>query len=193
MPKLTQGNEVRTPYPVILDLGTGSGCLLASILYRLQSHHPYGIGLDTSREALDIADYNLSAFGMHLCSFTIQGKFKDISMLEIPTVHVVICNPPYHTRVGKKLWDVSATTYEPGIAQLVDNPDRLVHYRDVLGCLTKGSKLIVAPGAILIFEVFHGNAEAVSELMTAAGLEQVRLGTDSSGCIRTAEGFFPMV
>jgi methylase of polypeptide subunit release factors len=84
--------------------------------------------------------------------------------------------------------DSASVTHEPDIALYIDGKDDyLIHYRDALKSLTD----LVTSKAVVVFEVFRDNAEGVAKLMREAGLEDVEIGTDANGCIRTAEGIFP--
>ena len=177
-------------FPMVFDLGTGCGCLLVAILNRLRDKQAYGVGLDASREVLEVADYNIAALGVSESAHTIQGKFSGISELELDKrFNLVVCNPPYRTRGGRKVLDAGAIAYEPESALFVDHQDRIVHYRDILNGLVKGK--LVAPGAIIVFEVYGDFVESVFQLMTDAGLKHIQICTDDRGCVRTIEGCFP--
>jgi release factor glutamine methyltransferase len=178
------------PKPVVLDLGTGCGSLLISVLHQLRHRNAIGVGLDVSREVLAVADYNIAALGLKQSAQTVQGRFADIHTLDHQELfNLVVCNPPYHTRGGRKVLDAATLTHEPDIALFVNKNDTLVHYRDVLNGLIRGS--LVATGAILIFQVFRDNSKAVAGLMELAGLINIQIGIDSRRCVRTVEGIFP--
>ena len=181
---------LETESPMIFDLGTGCGCLLVAILNRLRDKNAYGVGLDISSEVLEVADYNIAALGVSESAHTIQGKFSEIRDLELDTrFNLVVCNPPYRTRGGRKNLDATTITYEPESALFVGHQDRLVHYREILNGLIAGK--LVTPGAIIVFEVYGDFSDGVSQLMKDAGLKQIQIGTDNRGCIRTIEGCFP--
>jgi release factor glutamine methyltransferase len=189
---LYENSRSTVTHPAILDLGTGCGSLLISILSRLLHHYPYGVGFDASREALEVAAYNIAALGHSRTARTIQGRFADLQSFDgsLGPFNIIVCNPPYHTKGGRKRLDACTVSHEPDAALFVDIEDYLIHYRHVLRGLAQ-AKNLVAPGAILIFEVFRDNAESISKLMSEAGLEDVAINTDCNGCIRTAEGIFP--
>jgi release factor glutamine methyltransferase len=182
----------RFTIPTVLDLGTGSGCVLVSILHRMED--AYGVGVDASSEALEVADYNIAALGVAKSAHTVQFQFKDLHLLgpeEVETFNLVVCNPPYHTRgSGQAIMDAANLAHEPDMALFVDtDEDYLENYRTIVQGLLRGN--LVPKGGVMIFEVCRDNAEAVKKLMIEAGLEQVNIGEDSSGCIRTVDGIFP--
>lgn len=173
---------------LVLDLGTGCGNLLLAILKRLCHLHAKGIGLDMMREALQLCDYNIAALGMKDYAKSVQGRFADIHMLDHDPFHIVVCNPPYMTKGGRRILDAVTTSYEPERALFVERQDPNIHYRHVLDGLTRGNLLV--PGALLVFEVCKENAEAIMQLMVEHGLLNVTMGRDWKSCIRTVHGIF---
>ena len=136
----TTGTAKRGAKTTVWDLGTGSGCLLLSLIYELKATATStikGIGVDISPEALQIAKQNANA--LHLddhCQFVI-GTFANpplsASCLQTEkddneddgtkSVNIVLCNPPYHSkRPGqKKSLDADTLHYEPSLALHVQN------------------------------------------------------------------------
>jgi release factor glutamine methyltransferase len=175
------------PRASILDLGTGSGCLLLTLLDRTRDS--FGVGIDVSHEAILVAESNAAALGLDGNCYFARGSFAKLhTEVAHDKFNVVVCNPPYHTQGGRKILDSASVTHEPDIALYIDGKDDyLIHYRDALKSLTD----LVTSKAVVVFEVFRDNAEGVAKLMREAGLEDVEIGTDANGCIRTAEGIFP--
>ena len=177
--------NIYAPRPVVLDLGTGSGVLMVTVLHRLRHRNAIGVGVDVSREALELAEYNIAALGLKQSAKTVRGPFSKIHTLRYQPCNVVVCNPPYHPRDRKKFLD----GHEPHEALFVDPADATVHYRDILNGLRDGK--LVSRGAFIIFEVYQDNVEAVAGLMEQVGIENIQVGNDSLGCVRTIEGTFP--
>jgi HemK-like putative methylase len=174
----------------VLDLGTGSGCLLLSILRAIKGSR--GVGIDASSKALDVALQNANTAALtHNCSFH-QATFDDLTVIQEQSTlfDIVVCNPPYHTRGGRQLLDAAVAEHEPGMALFVERSDMLIHYRDALRSLVGGPGIggLLATNAIVVFEVFRDNAESVSKLMIESGLSEVKTDIDSRGCVRTAQG-----
>ena len=80
----------------ILDLGTGSGCLLISTLLG-ESAHIVGVGVDISARALAVAKINTEMHGLTNRIVLYQGDFEDLSFLGEKRFDVILCNPPYLT------------------------------------------------------------------------------------------------
>lgn len=170
----------------ILDLGTGSGCVLLSLLHRIRD--AYGVGIDVSPDALTVAEHNATTLGLECSCYFRHGTFKEPNL---PRGHdkfnLVVCNPPYHTRGGRKILNAATVAHEPDSALFIDNKDDyLIHYRHVL----KSLQDLVTPKAVMVFEVFRDNAEGVVKLMREAGLTDAEIGSDANGCFRTAGGTF---
>ncbi len=172
----------------VLDLGTGCGNLLLSILKRLCHLQAKGIGLDAMREALILCDYNIAALGMSDRAKSIQGRFADIQMLDHRPFDVVVCNPPYMTKGGRRNLDAVTTSYEPERALFVDRDEPNIHYENALDGLILGN--LLSPGGLVVFEVCKENAEAIKQLMEDRGMKNVKIGRDWKACIRTVDGIF---
>jgi release factor glutamine methyltransferase len=77
----------------ILDLGTGSGCLLISLLFNLKKYK--GVGLDISYNALKIARQNAINLDIYdRCSF-VCGDMTEVNFFIKNKFDVIVCNPPY--------------------------------------------------------------------------------------------------
>lgn len=182
--------------PRVLDLGTGSGCLLVSLLNRLPN--AIGVGVDKSKDALQVASQNVSSLGLtSRCSMK-DGDFGRLDQLGEDPFDICVCNPPYHTRGGRKQLEAATVAHEPALALFVDNDtetqhnkyDMLIHYRNVLQGLNQAN--LAKKGTVLVFEVFKDNASQVMNLMQEHGWQQVEMGKDAKGCIRTAAGVYGM-
>jgi methylase of polypeptide subunit release factors len=142
----------------VLDLGTGSGNLLVSILHKLRhsDKSTLGWGLDASMNVFKTFQRNVIKHGVANRSQFIHGTFDGVETalqnfgpgrLNKMTVNgnsntfaVCVCNPPYHTReVGRKKLDHRVISEEPEIAWCVAGDDPLLHYREVASVLF-GSK-----------------------------------------------------
>jgi len=143
----------------VLDLGTGTGCLLLAVL----SERPgaFGVGVDLVPAAASLAARNARALGLRnrsamLCAdwaAPLQGVFD-----------LVLSNPPYipAAEVASLMPDVAR--YEPSSA-LEGGADGLSAYRLLLGMLPR----LLAPGGLAVFELGAGQAEDVSRLAEACG------------------------
>lgn len=156
----------------ILDLGTGSGCLLLAALHEFPSAH--GLGIDRSAAALRTAASNAAALGLsERAAFRrgnwtrgIEGRFD-----------LILCNPPYiadGARLGPGIAE-----YEPAAA-LFAGRDGLEAYRRILPDIPA----LLSPEGHAVFEIGLGQAEAVRGIASAAGLRRVRTRRDLAGHLR---------
>ena len=158
----------------VLDLGTGSGALLLSVLAESAAH---GIGTDRSAAALDIARDNAERLGLgerarfELCDWHAAGWARDLG-----TFDLVLCNPPYVEDAADL--DADVRDYEPASA-LFAGADGLDDYRALMPQL---SGLLTQTG-VAIFEIGATQDEAVSSLAQAAGFA-VTLRRDLAGRAR---------
>jgi release factor glutamine methyltransferase len=138
----------------VLDLGTGSGALLAAIL--LERPAAIGIGIDRSDAALKIARNNLASLGLHeraalLCSDwgrALGARFD-----------VVVANPPYIATAEVDKLPREVRSYDPREA-LDSGTDGLRSYRAILADL----KRLLAPDGMAVVELGAGQEEAVAKL-----------------------------
>jgi release factor glutamine methyltransferase len=161
----------------LLDLGTGSGCLLVALLTELPN--ATGIGLDRSPTALAAARHNAGANGVgaraaFVCSDwceALGGPFD-----------LVVSNPPYIPAGDIPGLDREVAAHDPRRA-LDGGPDGLAAYRTILGQLGAGGSAagIAAPGAPVVVEIGYDQATAVAAIGTAAGLRYAGCARDLAG------------
>lgn len=109
-------------FETVLDLGTGSGCLIISLLLEISNLR--AVGVDFSQEALDVAQENAQKFGVHESLQLLKSNW--FSHLSKRQFDCVISNPPYIAS-GYKL-DPSVLNYDPHSA-LFSGHDGLRDYR----------------------------------------------------------------
>lgn len=165
----------RKGYPeVILDLGTGSGCLLIPLL----KHWPdaYGIALDKNLNALKVARENALTHGVQQRIEFVNGYWMDALSLQ---TDLIISNPPYIALSDRASLCADVRDYEPAAA-LFAGEDGLDDYRAIAGCLA--SRL--AKHGWSAFELGQGQADAVTRILSDNGLERMFLSNDLSGVPR---------
>nr|WP_308626051.1 peptide chain release factor N(5)-glutamine methyltransferase [uncultured Eisenbergiella sp.] len=162
----------------ILDMCTGSGCILLSLLH--YSNDCLGTGADLSREALAVAGENARRLGIQAC-FLCSDLFDNIE----DTYDIIVSNPPYiQTGVIGGLMD-EVRLHEP-LSALDGGEDGLVFYRKILeGC---GKHLVRGGG--LYFEIGYDQGEAVKGLMEKHGFSQVKVIKDFAGLDRVVSGLW---
>lgn len=160
----------------LLDIGTGSGCILVTLLAERPSAN--GVGTDISPEALAVADANARNLGVSArATWTVLRS----SIPGPGPYDLIAANPPYIRTADLAGLEPEVRLYDP-LAALDGGPDGLAVYREILGGLNPD----VLQGW-LVFEVGHDQADSVALLMTnALGLQaqNIRRFTDLNGHTR---------
>ena len=169
------------PFTKVLDLGTGSGAIVITLL----SERPeaQGVGTDLSADALDVAASN----AVHLVDritlvasdwfASVEGEFD-----------LIVSNPPYIALGEMDDLQPEVRLHEPRMA-LTDEADGLMAYRQI----TQDAPAHLTPGGRLIFEIGPTQAVAVVDLMVAAGFERIRVVPDLDGRDRVVVGYKPAI
>ncbi len=163
----------------ILDLGTGSGCILGALLSELSQAR--GTGLDRSEAALAVARDNLSRLGLRdRVSFLCADW---ISAIGGGAFDVIVCNPPYIAPSEICQLGLEVRAHDPYLA-LDGGEDGLEAYRIIV----PQAFAALRKGGLLVFEVGHRQSETVLDLMKhsapAPGFSEVRILPDLGGAGR---------
>ena len=158
----------------ILDIGTGSGCILLSILKELTKS--YGIGIDKSFRALNIARKNSKK--LNLMNRT---KFIhcDIDNFNFGNYDVIVSNPPYISTYGIRHLSKDVKNFEPRLA-LDGGRSGLEIINKVI---IKAKKLLKAKGCLYI-EIGYKQLPGVSDMLVKNGFKLVRKFFDYTKTIR---------
>ena len=157
----------------LLDLGTGTGCLLLALLSELPAAR--GIGVDRSAPALRVARANAAALGLKARARFRRGSWADGLAGRFD---VVVSNPPYIATDA--LASLPAEVAFDPVAALDGGPDGLAAYRAIAAALPR----LVARDGVAALEVGAGQADAVAALLTRAGLQIAKIVLDLSGVAR---------
>ena len=160
----------------ILDMCTGSGCILLSLLK--YSNDCEGTGCDISEPALKVAEENAKELSLN-ASFVQSNLFENIS----GKYEFIVSNPPYiPTGVIPTLME-EVRDHEP-VSALDGREDGLYFYREIV---EKAGEYLY-PGGMLFFEIGYDQAEKVSSLMQEAGYQEVTVCKDLAGLDRVVYG-----
>lgn len=160
----------------ILDMCTGSGCILLSLLK--YSNDCEGTGCDISEPALKVAEENAKELSLN-ASFVQSNLFENIS----GKYEFIVSNPPYiPTGVIPTLME-EVRDHEP-VSALDGREDGLYFYREIV---EKAGEFL-HPGGMLFFEIGYDQAEKVSSLMREAGYQEVTVCKDLAGLDRVVYG-----
>ncbi len=166
---------------IILDIGTGSGCIPITLKKKLLNMQI--ISCDISEEALEVARHN--AKNLHA---DIQFKHMDFldreQWSQLPDVHIVVSNPPYIPLSDKESMDNNVVMYEPWEALFVENEQPLIFYDAIADFALQK----LHPGGKVFVETHEQYASAVAELFSSKGLEEVEVRKDMQGKERMVRG-----
>lgn len=160
----------------ILDMCTGSGCILLSLLR--YSNDCVGTGCDLSESALEIAKENADALG-------VEAEFVHSDLFENVTgkYEIIVSNPPYIPSDVIPTLQEEVREHDPMMA-LDGREDGLYFYREIID--RAGEHMY--PGGMLFFEIGCEQAEAVTEYMINAGYSDVTVCKDLAGLDRVVSG-----
>ena len=173
--------------PEILDMCTGSGCLLLSILMEKEDAH--GTGVDISEGALAVAEKNrknlhLEERALLVKSDTFSGEYFQKNSSEHPMEYdMLISNPPYiPTADIQQLMD-EVRLHDPVLA-LDGKEDGLYFYRRI----TEEARRYLKPGGWLLYEIGCDQGEAVSRIMRINDFSNIAVKKDLAGLDRVVLG-----
>jgi len=181
----------------ILDLCTGSGCILLSLLH--YSNDCQGVGVDLSKEALAVAEKNYERLqrerpdmaasfleGDLFEAFVCNDSGDDEFIKEAfpgGKFDIIVSNPPYIESDEILTLMPEVREHEPRMA-LDGGADGLDFYRRIV----KDAGAYLNGGGILFFEIGCGQAESVRELMEQAGFHEIQVVKDFAGLDRVVYG-----
>ena len=158
----------------ILDLGTGSGCILLSLLKENKMIN--GLGIDISKEAINIAQKNSKKLQLDKQSnFLISNWMSSIKF----KYDIVVSNPPYIPRKDIKKLSNSVRNYDP-ILSLDGGNDGLDCYR----VIAKDLKRIINKDAIIIIEIGYNQFLSVIEIFKNNDFKLIKKYNDINGLDR---------
>jgi len=158
----------------ILDLGTGSGCLLLALLSELPNAK--GVGIDISPATCKIAKKNAKELGLNN-----RAKFYRGNWMEgiLDQFDIIVTNPPYIAEPDIKLLDREIQLFEPHLA-LSGGPDGVSAYR----LIAKGSIARLKTAGILVVEIGINQAQSIKNIFIENGLEIIKTQRDFSNIER---------
>ena len=180
----------------ILDLCTGSGCILLSILHwkadsrdiagenrQNQGENTlYGTGADVSPEALEVAEENARRLEQKNAEFICSDLFENVT----GTFGMIVSNPPYVRTAEIDRLEEEVRLHDPLLA-LDGKEDGLWFYREII----KDAGTYLENSGWLLFETGFDQAEEVSGLMRSAGFVDISAVKDLAGLDRVVMGRRP--
>jgi release factor glutamine methyltransferase len=168
------------PFESVLDLGTGSGCIILTLL--AETLRATGVGGDVSSAALKVARRNAQAFDLEGRVEFFEGSWFD-PLSGGAQFDLIVSNPPYISDVEMASLAPEVQKWEPHLA-LTPGGDGLDCYREI----AKNASGFLAPKGRLIVEIGAAQGGAVKSLFLGAGYSQVQVLKDLSGYDRVVCG-----
>ncbi|WP_290689591.1 MULTISPECIES: peptide chain release factor N(5)-glutamine methyltransferase [unclassified Haematobacter] len=157
------------PFGAVLDLGTGSGAILLTLL--AERPEARGLGVDVSPAALAVARDNASRLGV-LADFIVSDWFSDVS----DQFDLIVSNPPYIAAAEMALLDPEVRDWEPHLA-LTPGGDGLDAYR----LIAREASAHLKPGARVMVEIGPTQGKDVAKLFRDEGFQSVNIAPDMDG------------
>ena len=161
----------------ILDIGTGSGCILLSLLH--YSNDCQGVGVDISEKALQVAHENAKRLSVEQACFTESNLFEKVE----GQFEIIVSNPPYIKSGDIEGLMPEVKEHDPHLA-LDGGEDGLYFYRKI----TETAKEHLPGGGMLFYEIGCDQGEAVSGIMKEQGFREIEIVKDYAGLDRVVFG-----
>jgi release factor glutamine methyltransferase len=162
--------------PQVLDLGTGSGAIALALKKTMPALEVTAV--DASAAALEVARANAGALQLEV-AFVESNWFENVSN----NFHLIASNPPYVANADPHL---SALSHEP-LSALTAGTDGLADLRQIIA----EAPACLYPGAWLLLEHGHDQAQAVCRLLQETGFTEVQSRRDLAGIQRCSGGRYP--
>ena len=165
----------------ILDIGTGSGCLIISLLNEYKKS--FGVGIDTSVKALQAANINKIKMSQKNRLRLINTSYKKYDPTDFD---IIVTNPPYISKDEINKISEEVKNFEP-LRALYAQSNGLKHYKEIILKLQNPKKK-----QIIFFEIGHKQSDVVTKLLKNNGFRILNVFNDLSGiprCIVTKKNF----
>jgi len=163
----------------ILDLGTGSGCIILSILD--DCPQACGTAVDKSAAALEIARRNAAWLGLsERVAFVCRSWFDDDFVRETGTgFDMIVSNPPYIPTADIASLEPEVREHDP-LSALDGGADGFAHYEKIASL----APLLLKKGGYILLEAGIGQARHISEVFAGRGLSTLEIRPDLAGTER---------
>ncbi|MBR6003361.1 MAG: peptide chain release factor N(5)-glutamine methyltransferase [Lachnospiraceae bacterium] len=165
----------------ILDMCTGSGCILLSLLK--YSNDCTGVGVDISEKALAIAKENAENLGINSAEFIQSDLFENVK----GKFDILVSNPPYIRTCEIENLMPEVRDHDPFIA-LNGHESGVYFYEKIID---KAGEFLKR-GSLVAFEIGNDEGREVMSLMKNAGYKNVEVIKDYGGNDRVVKGYFAM-
>ena len=165
--------------PFIVDVGTGSGCIILSLARELGDG--VYLGTDISPDAVALAQENAARCGLaEKVRFAVADGLDEF---DPESVDVIVSNPPYIASAECETLDSRVKDFEPRLA-LDGGETGLDFYDRFVG----DAMNVLKPGGAVFFEIGEGQGEALRRMLADYGFGDIRIEKDFAGHDRYASG-----
>jgi release factor glutamine methyltransferase len=151
----------------IADLGTGSGCIIISLLQ--EYINAYGVGIDISRPAIDVANINKRLLKNPVRLDLVKGDFDNFNLNGFD---IIVSNPPYISKTDQNL-QKNVHDYEPHLALFSEN-NGLIFYEKIL----KNISSTIKNKFYLFLEIGKGQEKDVFNLLKKNNFTLISIEND---------------
>ncbi|MBF9222860.1 peptide chain release factor N(5)-glutamine methyltransferase [Hymenobacter ruricola] len=180
--RVIEREQGTVPGRLVLDVGTGSGCLALALARVLPAAEV--LAVDISAEALAVARRNAARYAPGVV-------FQQVDILQaLPvglsaaTLDVLVSNPPYVRESERTDMRENVLAWEPATALFVPDEDPLLFYRR----LAEIGRVLLRPGGAIYFEINEALGSETADLLTQHGFSEVRVQADMFGKARVVKG-----
>ena len=172
--------------PQILDMCTGSGCILLSLL--LEREDALGTGVDLSEKALSVAEKNRETYHLETRAELIKSDMFQSGYFEgkKESFDIIVSNPPYIPTEEIEKLQAEVRFHDPFMA-LDGKEDGLYFYR----IIAKNAGEYLKPGGFLACEIGCDQGEDVKKMFESCGFSDVKVIKDLAGLDRVVSGKLP--
>ncbi len=163
----------------ILDVGTGSGCIAATLA--LERPAARVAAADIAPAALACAEANCRALGARV-AIRRADALGDLAEVFPGPFDAIVSNPPYVPASDRAAMHPNVRDHEPAGALFVPDDDALRFYR----AIARAGRRMLRPGGSLYFEIYHRAAEAMRRMLADEGYADIRILDDLNGKPRIA-------
>jgi release factor glutamine methyltransferase len=175
-----QSPQVRqSAKPLVVDVGTGTGCIILSLAKELRDG--VFVGVDVSSDALALARENAALTGLE--GRVLFAECDGCGEFDPASVDVLVSNPPYIPSQVVEGLAPHIRDHEPRLA-LDGGPDGLNVYRALL----LDAVMVLKPGGAVFFEIGDEQGPALREMLDEYGFSELAVIKDYSGRDRFATG-----
>ncbi len=146
----------------ILDVGTGSGCIAASLALELPGAEVFAA--EIADEALAMAEENFRRLGARV-TLRRADALNGLEAQFPEKFDVIVSNPPYVPASDRAAMHPNVRDHEPAVALFVPDDDPLCFYR----AIARAGRRMLRPGGRLWFEIYEHAAKAMREMLAGEG------------------------